>query len=199
MRFSHLLLATRNADKVSEIRQALSSLDIAIIAADELPGLPAVIEDQNTLQGNALKKALTLSHASGLLTLADDTGLEVDALNGAPGVHTSRYAGTNASYDDNIDKLLFALQGVPLEQRTARFCCVIALVCENYQETVTGLCEGLILDHRRGNSGFGYDPVFFISEYGCTLAELSVEEKNKISHRGMALEKSLQLLKHLFL
>jgi XTP/dITP diphosphohydrolase len=196
-RFSRLLLATRNADKVTEIKQALSSLHVDIIAADEIPELPAVVEDSSSLEGNALKKALTLSHATGLLTLADDTGLEVDALNGAPGVHTSRYAGEKASYDDNVDKLLSNLKDIPLESRTARFRCVIAIVYDNYQKTVMGICEGLILDHRQGSGGFGYDPVFFVPETRCTMAELSVEEKNKISHRGLALKKSLYVLEHL--
>ena len=191
---AQLLLATNNVDKVAEIRQFLNGLHFQIITLAAFPQIPPVEEDQSTLQGNAIKKAQTLAQATGLLTLADDTGLEVDALNGRPGVLSSRYAGANASYDANVDKLLLDMQDITPSLRTARFCCVIAIAEGDKVETVDGICEGVILDCRQGNGGFGYDPVFYLPEIGATFAEMSIEEKNRISHRGLALMKARQVL-----
>ncbi len=182
-----LLLATRNRDKVEEIREALAGLEIDLLTVDELGPLPEVIEDQETLKGNAIKKAATLASLSGLLSLADDTGLEVDALNGAPGVYSSRYSGENATYAENVTRLLRELEGVLPAERTARFRCVIAIADARGVETVDGVCEGLIIDEPRGTGGFGYDPVFMVPDTGKTMAELSMAEKNRISHRGRAL------------
>ncbi len=182
-----LLLATRNRDKVEEIREALAGLEIDLLTVDELGPLPEVIEDQETLKGNAIKKAATLASLSGLLSLADDTGLEVDALNGAPGVYSSRYSGENATYAENVTRLLRELEGVLPAERTARFRCVIAIADARGVETVDGVCEGLIIDEPRGSGGFGYDPVFMVPDTGKTMAELSMAEKNRISHRGRAL------------
>ncbi|HOZ21443.1 MAG TPA: XTP/dITP diphosphatase [bacterium] len=182
-----LLLATRNRDKVEEIREALAGLEIDLLTVDELGPLPEVIEDQETLKGNAIKKAATLASLSGLLSLADDTGLEVDALNGAPGVYSSRYSGENATYAENVTRLLSELEGVRPAERTARFRCVIAIADARGVETVDGVCEGLIIDEPRGSGGFGYDPVFMVPDTGKTMAELSMAEKNRISHRGRAL------------
>ncbi|HNS73185.1 MAG TPA: XTP/dITP diphosphatase [bacterium] len=182
-----LLLATRNRDKVEEIREALAGLEIDLLTVDELGPLPEVIEDQETLKGNAIKKAATLASLSGLLSLADDTGLEVDALNGAPGVYSSRYSGENATYAENVTRLLSELEGVRPAERTARFRCVIAIADARGVETVDGVCEGLIIDEPRGTGGFGYDPVFMVPDTGKTMAELSMAEKNRISHRGRAL------------
>jgi len=182
-----LLLATRNRDKVEEIREALAGLEIDLLTVDELGPLPEVIEDQETLKGNAIKKAATLASLSGLLSLADDTGLEVDALNGAPGVYSSRYSGENATYAENVTRLLSELEGVLPAERTARFRCVIAIADARGVETVDGVCEGLIIDEPRGSGGFGYDPVFMVPDTGKTMAELSMAEKNRISHRGRAL------------
>lgn len=189
-----LLLATRNPDKIKEIKQVLSHLPLEIISADDLKNLPEVVEDQPTLEGNAIKKATILSKSSALLSLADDTGLQVDALDGAPGVYSSRYAGEKATYDDNVTKLLTEMQGVAENRRTARFRCVMALVDGNKIETVEGVCEGIILEEKRGDKGFGYDPVFYTPVYGKSFAEISLEEKNKISHRGIALNKIRTLL-----
>ena len=189
-----LLLATNNADKVAEMRDFFSGLNLVLRTAAEFPQIPAVEEDQPTLQGNAIKKASALAAATGLLSLADDTGLEVDALNGRPGVYSSRYAGENATYSDNVNKLLAELQDVPAAGRNARFRCVIALVDGSSIETVEGVCEGVILTGRQGQGGFGYDPVFFIPETGRTFAEMSLEEKNRISHRGRALQQARRLL-----
>lgn len=182
-----LLLATRNRDKVEEIREALAGLEIDLLTVDELGPLPEVIEDQETLKGNAIKKAATLASLSGLLSLADDTGLEVDALNGAPGVYSSRYSGENATYAENVTRLLSELEGIRPAERTARFRCVIAIADARGVETVDGVCEGLIIDEPRGSGGFGYDPVFMLPDTGKTMAELSMAEKNRISHRGRAL------------
>ncbi len=182
-----LLLATRNRDKVEEIREALAGLEIDLLTVDELGPLPEVIEDQETLKGNAIKKAATLASLSGLLSLADDTGLEVDALNGAPGVYSSRYSGENATYAENVTRLLSELEEVRPAERTARFRCVIAIADARGVETVDGVCEGLIIDEPRGSGGFGYDPVFMVPDTGKTMAELSMAEKNRISHRGRAL------------
>jgi XTP/dITP diphosphohydrolase len=189
-----LLLATNNSDKVAEFLQFFHGLNLELKTAAEFPSIPAVEEDQPTLQGNAIKKAQTLALATGLLALADDTGLEVDALNGEPGVFSSRFAGANATYDDNVDKLLKELQRAPVSSRTARFRCVIAIADKAYIETVEGVCEGVILESRQGDGGFGYDPVFFLPERGVTFAEMDIEEKNRISHRGRALVKARALL-----
>lgn len=191
-----LLLATRNRDKIKEIKNVLSTLPVKILSVDDVENCPAVVEDKPTLEGNAIKKAFLLSKASGLPALADDTGLEVDALDGSPGVFSSRYAGENATYDDNVDKLLAELHGVAPKERTARFRCVMALVNGDAVETVEGVCEGTILEKRRGNNGFGYDPVFYTPVYSKTFAQLSMEEKNRISHRGIALGKILDVLTH---
>lgn len=183
-----LLLATRNRDKITEITAALAGLDVELIAADAIPGLPEVEEDAATLQGNAIKKAATLTHHSGLLALADDTGLEVDALDGAPGVYSSRYSGENATYAENVAKLLRDMHGVAAEKRSARFRCVIAIAGDGQVVTVEGICEGKITEAAAGSGGFGYDPVFLVPELGRTFAELTLEEKNRISHRGRALK-----------
>ena len=189
-----LLLATRNRDKLTEVQQALQGLAIELLCAADLDGAPEVDEDGRTLQENALKKARTLYRFSRLPTIADDTGLEVDSLEGAPGVYSSRYAGPDASYADNVERLLFELQGLPESLRAARFRCVIAYVDGERQEFFEGVCEGIITDEPRGTSGFGYDPIFFVPDIGKTFAETSLEEKNRISHRGAALRKFREFL-----
>lgn len=189
-----VLLATHNADKVKEISLFLQGLPVKLRSAIEFPHIPQVEEDEPTLVGNAIKKARTLAHATGLMTLADDTGLEVDALDGAPGVHSSRYAGENVTYSQNVDKLLADLSGIAMAKRTARFRCVIAIADGETIQTVAGVCEGVILESRRGQGGFGYDPVFFVPSAGITFAEMGLEEKNRISHRGLALVQARQVL-----
>jgi XTP/dITP diphosphohydrolase len=191
-----VLLATHNADKVKEISLFLQGLAIQLVSAKQFPHIPQVEEDEPTLVGNAIKKARTLAEATGLMTLADDTGLEVDALNGAPGVYSSRYAGENVTYSQNVDKLLADLRGVPMAQRTARFRCVIAIVKGDFVQTVDGVCEGLILEARRGDGGFGYDPVFYVPSTAATFAEMDLADKNKISHRGLALLQARQVLEN---
>lgn len=189
-----LVLATRNADKIKEIRAALKGLALEILTLDQLPEIPALVEDGQTLVENAMKKARTVCEFTQQLCLADDTGLEVDFLGGEPGVYSSRFAGPSATYDDNIQKLLQRLRGVPRGQRTARFRCVMAFVGPAIEQFVEGVCEGIILEERRGRGGFGYDPVFYVPQLGQTFAEMPLALKNEISHRGIALHKARVLL-----
>ena len=190
-----LLLATKNRDKVAEIRHALSGLHLELISAADRDDLPEIEEDAETLTGNAIKKAQTLFRLTGIPSLADDTGLEVDALDGAPGVYSSRYSGTNASYADNVEKLLRELAEVPDTLRSARFRTVIALADSDGTATVEGVCEGKIIAAARGEAGFGYDPVFYYPPAQKTFAEMTAEQKNAISHRGIALRKAAELLR----
>jgi XTP/dITP diphosphohydrolase len=184
---AELVLATRNRHKGAELTALLSRLGIRIRTLDEFPGIPEVIEDGDTCEANAVKKARTVAEATGLPTVADDTGLEVDALEGRPGVFAARYAGEGATYEDNCRKLLTELAGVPREQRTARFITVAALDTPSQGVRVArGVLEGLIAEEPRGTEGFGYDPVFIVPRLGKTLAELSAEQKNQISHRAKA-------------
>lgn len=198
-----LVLATGNSDKVRELRALFADLPLAdVVAAAELGAAPEVVEDGDTLAANALKKAREISAWCGQLCVADDTGLEVDALDGAPGVYAARYAGPDATYDDNCEKLLRELDGVIEERRTARFRTVMAVVDpahrgpqgRAWEATVEGLLEGRILEQRRGVGGFGYDPVFFVPEAGLSLAEMALEEKNRMSHRAQASRAMLGLL-----
>lgn len=189
-----LVLATRNRDKVTEIAQLLEELNLELHTLIEFPDAPVVIEDGETLKENAIKKAREIAEHTGMPAVADDTGLEVDALNGAPGVYSSRYAGENASYEDNVRKLLQELEAVPSERRSARFRCVVALVAGGDTHTVEGVCNGVIIDAPRGDQGFGYDPVFFVPEHGQTFAEMQPNLKNQISHRARAFEALKQTL-----
>jgi len=165
----------------------------------EFPQAPDVIEDGETCEANAIKKARTIADYTGLVAVADDTGLEINALGGRPGVYAARYAGPNVTYEDNWKKLLRELQGVPLQERGARFVTVVAIARPRTDqvETVEGVLNGLIAEQAVGTSGFGYDPVFFVSELGKTLAELSHSEKNRISHRAKAFAKAKGILQQL--
>jgi len=192
-----IVLATRNLDKVREIKDILSGSEINVLTLDNFPQIPELVEDGDTLEQNAYKKAKTVFDITGLLTLADDTGLEVDALDGQPSVYSSRFAGENVSYDDNVNKLLEVMTKVPQNKRTARFRCVIALIGPNIEQFAEGICEGKILAEKRGLQGFGYDPVFFVTEYNKTFAEIPLILKNKISHRGLALQKAITILKQI--
>lgn len=195
-----LVVATRNPHKLTEIRAVLADLDYEITSAADHPEAPEVEEDAPTLEGNAEKKARWVAAATGLLALADDTGLEVDALGGAPGVYSARWAGPQCSYADNNAKLLRELAALPAAPRTAHFRCVIALATPgaaagSFESRAAACCvtlhegrvEGRILEAPRGGQGFGYDPVFWLPECGRTLAELSLAEKNRTSHRARAL------------
>lgn len=183
-----IVLATRNLKKAEELKRIFADDSIRILTLESFPDCPEVIEDRDTFEGNALKKAITVSKHTGLTAVADDSGLEVDALGGAPGVISAYYAGVNASDDDNIAKLLKELQNVPDENRTARFVCCIAIAFpEGNQKTFLGYVDGIIVKEPRGKKGFGYDPVFSPKGYNKTFAEMTAEEKDSISHRKQAL------------
>ncbi len=190
-----LLVATGNQGKLKEIRKLLDDSAIEIVGLDQLTNPPEVIEDGATFSANAQKKALEMARFSGYLTLADDSGLVVDALNGAPGVYSARYAGEQGDDAANNAKLLQEMSGVADTDRQAAFHCVVALAWPDGRcETYSGQISGLILRNERGTDGFGYDPLFLVPEYGKTTAELSLEIKNRISHRGTALRKVIPLL-----
>lgn len=183
-----LLLATRNKDKIREIRQALADLPLTILTCDDFLDFPEIDETGATLEENAILKAKGIYEHSGFPSLADDSGLEVDYLNGAPGVYSSRYAGPGCSYDDNNQKLLQVLDGVPKEKRTAHFRTVIAIAWSISEiDVVEGRVEGVIATDKTGRSGFGYDPVFYYPPAAKTFAQMTLEEKNAVSHRGRAL------------
>lgn len=191
-----LLIATRNPHKVTEIRAILSSPTVDLVSLDQMPVLPEVDEDGDTFQANAEKKAKVLAEASGMWALADDSGLEVDALGGAPGVWSARYAGEPVSCEANNEKLLAELVG--RVDRRARFRCVIALASpDGVCRTVDGACEGRIAEALSGEHGFGYDPLFVPEGYEVTFAEMGAGEKNKISHRGRALAAAAAAWAHL--
>lgn len=193
-----ILLATRNPDKVRELTALLGDLGLRIRTLAEFPTAPEVEEDGTTCEANALKKARAIASATGIPSVADDTGLEVDALGGRPGVFAARYAGEGATYEDNCRKLLKELDGVPLSKRTARFLTVAALAMPGgHSRVATGTLVGVIAEASVGMQGFGYDPVFFVPELGRTLAELTAEEKNRISHRAKAFRALADILRPL--
>jgi XTP/dITP diphosphohydrolase len=190
-----LVLATRNRNKVIELVALLGDLGITIRTLDEFPDAPDVVEDGDTCEANAVKKARAIAESTGLPVVADDTGLEVDALGGRPGVYAARYAGEDATYEDNCRKLLRELTGVPREQRTARFLTVAAIALPSDGIRVAqGTLEGVIAEEASGTLGFGYDPVFLIPELGKTLAQLPADQKNTISHRAKAFAKVREML-----
>lgn len=190
-----LLIATRNRGKKREYARLLQGLEVELIALDDLGVTKTIKEDGASYTENALLKARGYAAATGLLTLADDSGLEVDALDGAPGVLTARYAGEGATDEQRYSLLLEQLKDVPPEHRTARFRCVIALAWPDGRVEITeGVCEGRITREPRGEHGFGYDPVFYVPEYGCTMAELPPEIKNRISHRARAAAVASEIL-----
>jgi XTP/dITP diphosphohydrolase len=182
-----LLLATNNKGKVREYRGLLSELPYKMVTPAEVGITSEVAETGKTLEENARLKAVTLARESQLVSLADDSGLEVDALNGEPGPFSARYAGAGATDKDRVNYLLQRLEGVLPDKRTARFRCVIAVATPDGKvELCSGECYGIITGEPRGETGFGYDPVFYLPEMGKTMAELPIELKNKISHRGKA-------------
>ena len=190
-----LLVATRNRNKVRELEALLADTELKVRSYRDFPGAPEVPETGQTFAENATTKAVTLATHTGRLTIADDSGLEVDALDGRPGVISARYAGPNATDVENNEKLLGELEGVPEPQRTARFRCAIALATpEGLIGVVEGVCDGRIATEPGGTEGFGYDPIFVKDDMVKTFAELPLELKNRVSHRGRALEKALMLL-----
>ena len=182
-----------------EVREALKGLGLRIRTLSDFSNVPEIEENGKTFIENALKKARYYSKRFGKVTLADDSGLEVDRLKGLPGVYSARYAGEKASSRENNEKLLREMEGVPISRRGARFRCVIAVVSPDGKELlVDGSCRGRIGLREKGRRGFGYDPLFVLPNYGKTMAELSLEEKNRISHRGKALKKIRKII-HSFL
>ena len=193
-----LVLATNNSHKKLEMSALLSHLGIIIVGLDDFPQIGEIEETGTTLLENSLIKARTVHEITGLPALADDTGLEVDALDGAPGVYSARYAGKDPSYQDNVNKLLFELKGLKLEKRNARFRTVISYIDDNVELHSEGVIEGVITLESKGTEGFGYDPVFQPESYSCTFAEMHQDEKNLISHRARALEKNEKDFRTLF-
>ncbi|MGF1669156.1 MAG: RdgB/HAM1 family non-canonical purine NTP pyrophosphatase [Balneolaceae bacterium] len=188
-----LFLASGNRYKIAELQEILSPLGYHLKSPLDIGSAEEVDEDQDSLEGNALKKARFWFQKTGLPALADDTGLEVNALGGAPGVFSARYAGDHATFQDNVNKLLKELHGIT--DRRARFRTVIALVTGSGEYTFEGSCDGVITSEPRGEKGFGYDPIFQPNGYTQTFAELESVEKNKISHRGKATGKFVEFLK----
>jgi XTP/dITP diphosphohydrolase len=184
-----LVLATRNKNKLTELESTLTGLPVLVRSAYDFANIEEVIEDLPTLEGNALKKAAYTAATTGLPSLSDDTGLEVDALNGRPGVFSARYAGQEATYTDNVTKLIHELRNSgQVAPYKARFRTVLAFVDTHTQQTFHGVCEGRIVLNPIGTNGFGYDPVFVPDGFNETFAQLDPELKNKISHRGKAME-----------
>jgi XTP/dITP diphosphohydrolase len=191
-----VVLATRNQDKKDELAALLAELGIALRTLDEFPGAPDVVEDGDTCEANAVKKATEIMQYTGHIALADDTGLNVEALGGRPGVFAARYAGSDASYEDNWRKVLHEMEGIPWERRNALFLTVAAIAQPGSAvQVVDGTLEGMIAERPVGDNGFGYDPIFFIPSLGKTMAQLSAEEKNKMSHRAIALRKAKAILR----
>lgn len=191
-----IIFATGNEGKMREIREILSDLDVEVLSMKEAGIKADIVEDGTTFEENAVIKAKTICELCGEITLADDSGLEIDYLNKEPGVYSARYMGEDTSYRIKNANLIERLEGVPDEKRTARFvCAVVAAFPDGSVKTVRETMEGRIGYEERGANGFGYDPIFFLPEYGCTSAELSMEEKNKISHRGKALRAIKEELK----
>ncbi len=190
------VLASNNKHKAEEIKAILGGEFEVITQREAGAGDIEVVEDGKTFEENAALKAVTIMNALNTPTIADDSGLCVDYLGGAPGVYTARYAGENASDDENIDKLLAELNGVAPERRTAEFVCVIAVAFPGEEVRMfRGVCPGRITEERAGEGGFGYDPVFFSDEYDMTLAQMDPDIKNSISHRSAALKKAAEYIK----
>ena len=189
-----IILATHNRGKMKEMSSILAHLPVTLLTLDDFPQIGEIPETGETLKENAFIKAETVHQKTGLPALADDTGLEVDALDGAPGVHSSRYDGETATFEDNCRKMMQEMDGIPAEERTARFHTVIAFVSDSGNEWTEGMVEGRMLEIKQGDGGFGYDPLFYYPPLKKTFAELNSEQKNNISHRGKALRNFCQIL-----
>ena len=191
-----IVLATANHDKRRELLYLWGESRWDVLTLQDFGTIFDIVEDGETFEANAIKKASEVSLSTGLLTLADDSGLEVDALNGEPGIYSARYSGKRATYQSNINQLLYRLQGVPKEERTACFTCCMALVKgPDILAVVRESCQGYILEKATGTDGFGYDPVFVYPALNKTFAEMSCQEKSNVSHRAKALKKIKHILK----
>ncbi|MDR7073694.1 XTP/dITP diphosphatase [Fictibacillus barbaricus] len=185
-----ILIATKNKGKVSEFQSMFNQYGIEVISLLDMENIPDVEETGDTFEENAILKAETICNKLNIPVISDDSGLEIDALDGRPGVYSARYAGSHKNDEDNMNKVLNELEGIPNQKRTARFICALAFARPGKDTfVVKGLCEGEILHDRRGTEGFGYDPIFFLPKLNRSMAELTKEEKNKISHRANALIK----------
>jgi XTP/dITP diphosphohydrolase len=190
-----IVVATTNQNKLRELKELLNGFDVQILSLTDFPDCPPVVEDGESFAENALKKAQAICAYTGLLTIADDSGLEVDCLGGQPGIFSARYAGEGADDRKNYEKLLQQMEGVTPENRGARFRCVLVIAAPSgKQRIVEGEYRGLIITGPRGENGFGYDPVFLDHETGLTFAEMSSVQKNQISHRARALKELLKIL-----
>lgn len=192
-----LIVATKNKGKLEEIAQILAQFPYDVVSMAQAGVKDDIEETGSSFEENALIKAMSVWRITGETVLADDSGLEVDYLGGAPGVHSARYAGPRATDEDKNNKLLDALSGVPADKRTARFVCAIAVVFPDGRSVMArGTCEGIIAFDSKGDYGFGYDPLFYIPEHGLTLAQMDSDIKNKLSHRGKALRELVEILEH---
>jgi len=195
---NRIIFATGNEGKMKEIRMILADFDYQVLSMKEAGIDIDIVEDGTTFEENAIIKARTIMEMTGEIALADDSGLEVDAMDKAPGVYSARFMGENTSYDIKNKYILDQVKGLPLEKRSARFVCVIACAFPDGRIfTTKGIFEGFIGENIAGENGFGYDPIFWLPEFGCTSAELSPEDKNVVSHRGKALNSMKEKLKEL--
>ena len=193
-----IVLATHNEDKCAEMTAILDELPIQLLSLEDFPEIGEIEENGSSLEENALIKARTVHSITKLLSLADDTGLEVDVLGGKPGVFSARYAGEYCSYSDNVHKLLKDMENIPKDMRRAYFKTVIAVVGENMELVSEGVVEGMITTKPKGVGGFGYDPVFYVPNKGKTYSEMEMTEKNQISHRAKAMNNMTKLLESRF-
>ena len=189
-----VVIATHNKDKLKELKKGLSSLSIDLLDLSSFPDIGEIVEDGDTLKENALIKAKAVYDLTGIPAIADDTGLEVDALGGKPGVYTARFAGENCSYMDNVNKMLEVMKKIKKSERGAIFKTVMAFYDGKRELFSEGVVKGIIAEEKKGLGGFGYDPIFYVVEEGKTFAEMTIEKKNIISHRGRAIKNLMPIL-----
>ena len=189
-----VVIATHNKDKLKELKKGLSSLSIDLLDLSSFPEIGEIVEDGDTLKENALIKAKAVYDLTGIPAIADDTGLEVDALGGKPGVYTARFAGENCSYMDNVNKMLEVMKKIKKSERGAIFKTVMAFYDGKRELFSEGVVKGIIAEEKKGLGGFGYDPIFYVVEEGKTFAEMTIEKKNIISHRGRAIKNLMPIL-----
>ena len=190
-----IILATHNLDKCRELKKSFSSTNIKVYTLKNFPEIGEIIEDGATLEENAFIKSRTVFNKTGIPTISDDTGLFVDALNGDPGIFSARYAGENCSYTDNVNKLLIEMKNIDNSVRTATFKTVVTYVSKDLELVAEGSVKGIITKKPKGNQGFGYDPIFYVSELQKTFAEMDINEKQQISHRSRAIDNLQQLFR----
>ena len=190
-----MILATHNLDKCKELQATFIDTNIKILTLQDFPDIEEIIEDGNTLEENAFIKSKTVFNLTNIPTISDDTGLEVDALNGAPGIYSARYAGEQCSYSDNVNKLLLDMENIEEKNRTATFKTVVTYVSKDLELVAEGSVKGLITRKPYGRKGFGYDPIFYVLSENKTFAEMNINEKQKCSHRGNAIANLKKLFK----